>query len=261
MTEPTDELVFKKPVRIENGATSYYEFEQLNDKTVYTVETAYDNGVIQLPTIPLDIENIVLESFVQFAAGFFVKAPTIEQYKKHLQHTVIEDDTKKVVDTKLIVGAVLYPKKVCIYAKKTEVRWIVLRYILNESDSERIPSDFLAVSRPSSPIEDSLMKNIVLTSDPVHNAIMEAVGDIPLQEESLRNPLRLVDDSEERMYRLRVLESRLSAKLAKYKMKKEIDKYYSRFGRMPPPDDADLEDDDDGEDSEYYDEEEIPEHS
>ena len=90
---------------------------------------------------------------------------------------------------------------------------------------------------------------------------MEAVGDIPLQEESLRNPLRLVDDSEERMYRLRVLESRLSAKLAKYKMKKEIDKYYSRFGRMPPPDDADLEDDDDGEDSEYYDEEEIPEHS
>jgi hypothetical protein len=104
------------------------------------------------------------------------------------------------------------------------------------------------------------MKNIVLTSDPVHNAIMEAVGDIPLQEESLRNPLRLVDDTEERMYRLRVLESRLSAKLAKYKMKKEIDKYYSRFGRMPPPDDGDIEDED-ADDSEYYDEDEIPEHS
>jgi len=42
-------------------------------------------------------------------------------------------------------------------------------------------------------------------------------------------------------------------------MKKELDKYYSRFGRMPPPDDEDLEDED-GEDSEYYDEDEIPEH-
>jgi hypothetical protein len=73
----TEELVFKKPIRVENGGASYYEFEQLNDKTVYTVETSYENGLIQLPTIPLDIENIVLESFIQFAAGFFVKAPTI----------------------------------------------------------------------------------------------------------------------------------------------------------------------------------------
>uniref|UniRef100_A0A6C0I9V2 Uncharacterized protein n=1 Tax=viral metagenome TaxID=1070528 RepID=A0A6C0I9V2_9ZZZZ len=257
MSELTDELVFKKPVRIENGQSSYYQFEQVNDKTAYTIETTYENGLIQLPIIPLDIENIVLESFIQFAAGFFVKAPTIEQHKKHLQHTVIENSSQKAADKSLVIGAVLYPKIVCIYSKKTEIQWLVLRHIL--SDSERIPSDFLVVSRPASPVEDPLMKNIVLTSDPVQNAIMEAVGDIPLQEDSSRNPLRLMDDSEERMYRLRVLESRLSAKLAKYKMKKELDKYYSRFGRMPPPDDEDLEDED-GEDSEYYDEDEIPEH-
>jgi hypothetical protein len=235
-------LLWSKPVRkADNSGQSYFHFEQQIQKTHYNVTWLPVENFI----VADDIVISVLEEFLQFSSAFFVKPPSIEHMKKHLEIQSSglnsnEDPTRYEFD--------MYPMSIDVYSKKTVINWYP-----NECKTiipkEQIPSDFLEQSRPSSPTADNDTRNIVITSDPVQNAIMEAVADIPLQES---HPFRLDDDAEERMYRLRVMEARLSAKLASFKVQKEREKYLSKFGRLPPDvedseDETDYEDSDDSE--------------
>ena len=207
----SQELVFNKPKRETNSSTNetYFLFEQNNTSSEYNITWDPLNEF----TVPEDIVTSIVELYLQFASSYFAKPPTVEHMKKHLIHIIK------------------------IYSKKSEFNWTSCKVEKKEEDNQ-IPSDFLVNSRPSSPALQAETRNITITSDPVSNAILEAIADIPLQDGGNTNgTFRLDDDGEERMFRLRVLEAKLSAKLAKYKVKKEEDKYYSRFGRHPPDDD------------------------
>ena len=250
-------LRFEKPSRAVDPQTneSYFNFEQMSNPEDYNVVWDPENKF----QVPDDVITSILEYFLQFATSYFAKAPTVEQMKKRL-HNVHENWSASLYPIDRLYTMRL--ESIKIYSKKTEFVWRSCKSEAKPLD-EQIPSDFLAPSRPASPtaqqqgltaapVSEADTKKIVITSDPSLNAIMEAVADIPLED--VGSPwsegpggkaFRLDDDSEERMFRLRVLEAKLSAKLAGYKAKKEADKYYSKFGR-PPPDDgvSDYEDDD-----------------
>jgi len=223
------ELVFDKPKRVVDANTkeAYFHFDQSNALTDYNVIWDPVNTLV----VPDDILTSILECYLQFASSYFVKPPSVEQMKKHIKNVYNTASPFNVTD-KIFT---MYVSAIKIYAKKTELIWNSCKAEQKEV-SEQIPSDFLAPSRPSSPKIDGETKHIIITSDPITNAVMETVADIPLQGDG-GDAFRLDDDSEERMYRLRVLEAKLSAKIAKYKVKKEEDKYHSRFGRLPPDED------------------------
>ena len=257
-------LHFEKPSRAVDPITneSYFCFEQSSADKEYTVVWDPENEL----QVPDDILTSVLEYFLQCTSSYFAKAPTVEQMKKRTVHPI--RDLTTVTQNYIYPNDRLYTMRLAsikIYSKKTEFVWVCCKSEAKPID-EQIPSDFLAAYRPSSPtaqqqgltaaVAEADTKKIVITSDPSLNAIMEAVADIPLED--VGSPwsegpggkaFRLDDDSEERMYRLRVLEAKLSAKLASYKAKKEADKYYSKFGR-PPPDYgvSDYENDDNSDD-------------
>ena len=236
------ELEFEKPKRLLDTTTGgyYFLFQQKNTSPPYTI--SWDP--VEELTVPEDIMNSILECYLQFASSYFVKAPTIEQMKKRISNLLTNsgDASRK---TEILT---LVPDTIRIFSKKTDVYWAVSNF---EPKDEQIPSDFLESSRSSSPLLNSNTKNIIITSDPVQNSIMEAVADIPLQENGINGTFRLDDDSDERMYRLRVLEAKLSAKLARYRVKKEEDKYHSRFGqRLRLSDDEYSVNDEDSEDDE-----------
>ena len=241
------ELEFEKPKRILDKLTGeyYFLFQQKNTSPPYTI--TWDP--VEELTIPDDILTSILECYLQFASSYFVKAPTIEQIKRRISN-ILSNSEDASRNSEILT---MFPDTIRIFSKKTEIYWAVSHF---EPKHEQIPSDFLESSRPSSPTVNGDTKNIIITSDPVQNAIMEAVADIPLQENGINGTFRLDDDSDERMYRLRVLEAKLSAKLAKYRVKKEEDKYYSRFGqRLRLSDDEYSEDNEDSEDDEEDDDE------
>jgi hypothetical protein len=246
----SSELVFDKPKRVVDANTkdkiqeAYFHFEQTNAWTDYNVTWDPVNTFV----VPDDVLISILECYLQFASSYFVKPPSVEQMKKHIVNVFKSDHESKETDKVFT----MYVSAIKIYAKKTELVWASCKAEQKEV-SEQIPSDFLAPSRPSSPKIEGDTKHIIITSDPVSNAIMEAVADIPLQVGG-GDAFRLDDDSEERMYRLRVLEAKLSAKIAKYKVKKEQDKYHSRFGRLPPDEDNYSEDETDYETEDEEDE-------
>lgn len=223
----TQELIFNKPKRETNVNTNetYFLFEQTNISSGYNIIWDPLTKFI----VPDDVLTSIIESYLQIASSYFVKPPTVEFMKKHLIHLQSESDTaqKDAILT-------MYISSINIYSKKFEFNWSNCK-IEKKELSEQIPSDFFVNSRPSSPNGET--KNIIITSDPINDAILETIGDIPLQDGGLNNTFRLDYDGEERMFRLRLLEAKLSVKLAKYKVKKEEDKYYSRFGRHPPDDD------------------------
>ena len=224
------ELVFDKPKRVvdTNTKEAYFHFEQTNASSEYNVLWDPVNTFV----VPDDILMSILECYLQFASSYFAKPPSVEQMKKHIINVFKTECTINETD-KIFT---MYVSAIKIYAKKTELVWNSCK-VEQKEVSEQIPSDFLAPSRPSSPKIDGETKHIIITSDPITNAVMETVADIPLQGDG-GDAFRLDDDSEERMYRLRVLEAKLSAKIAKYKVKKEEDKYHSRFGRLPPDEDS-----------------------
>jgi len=229
----SQELVFNKPKRETNTSTNetYFLFEQNNTSSEYNIIWDPLNEF----TVPEDIVTSIIELYLQFASSYFVKPPTVEHMKKHLTHIITSASDAAKKDSLLT----MYLSSIKIYSKKSEFNWSSCKVEKKESD-DQIPSDFLVNSRPSSPALEAETRNITITSDPVSNAILEAIADIPLQDGGNSNgAFRLDDDGEERMFRLRLLEAKLSAKLAKYKVKKEEDKYYSRFGRHPPDDDED----------------------
>ena len=237
-------LDWVNPIRkTDNNGLSYFHFQQQQWKTPFNVTWLPTNNFVA----PDDVITSILEEFLQFASSFFVKAPSIEHMKKHLDVRASgldhnEDPASFECD--------MYLMSIDVYSKKTVLNWYP-NELIPIARKDQIPSDFLEQSRPSSPTPtaNNDMRNIVITSDPVQNAILEAVADIPLQES---HPFRLDDDAEERMYRPRVMEARLSAKLASFKVQKEREKYVSKFGRLPPDvedseDETDYEDSDDSE--------------
>jgi hypothetical protein len=231
------ELVFTKPKKLLDATTNetYFHFEQSNAETDYNVMLVPEDTFV----VPDDVLTSIFECYLQFASSYFVKPPSIEQMKKHAKHIFKTDYAAKGAD----VIYTMYVSAINVFSKKTELEWTSCKMERKEV-GDHIPSDFLTQSRPSSPGPET--KNVIITSDPVTTAIMEAVADIPLQGGGKgENAFRLDDDSEERMYRLKVLEAKLSAKIAKYRVKKEEDKYYSRFGRLPPDEDEYDEDETD----------------
>lgn len=233
----TCDLIFDKPKRLVDPELkeSYFQFVQSCTTSEYNVIWDPVNKF----TVPDDVLTSILEYYLQFASSYFAKPPTVEHIKKHLNYVFpVGFDIHQ--NDKLLT---MYVSAIHIFSKKTDIVWSLAKTEEKDIDTQ-IPSDFLSASRPSSPAQE--LKNIVITSDPVQNAIMEAMADIPLQPHGDKEAFRLDMDSDERMYRLRVLEAKVSAKLAKYKAKKEEDKYYSKFGRLPP-DEEDYDDDGDDE--------------
>ena len=224
-------LNFVAPLRLtDDSQQKYFKFNQTVKNTNYNVLWRSKESFV----VPDDVLTSIVEEFLQFASSFFVKPPSVETMKKHIEHVMIDKLTLSTMkDSSDIYECILFPSSVNVYSKKTVINWDFYHRSILETPQpqEQIPSDFLTDSRPSSPRSHNDTRNIVITSDPVQNAIMEAVADIPLQE---THPFRLDDDAEERMYRLRVMEARLSAKLASFKAQKEREKYYSKFGRLPP---------------------------
>ena len=228
-------LEFSPPTRQRDGLEQYFSFKQNAKNTNYNIQWTSNETFV----VPDDVLTSIIEEFLQFASSFFVKPPSVESMKKHVEHKMLETDTlvsmKNSDDT---YECVLFPCDVSVYSKKTVIGWWFYNRSIIKKPDEQIPSDFLAESRPSSPTGGQETKNVIITSDPVSNAILEAVADIPLQEDNSGGAFRLDDDAEERMFRLRILEAKLSAKIAKYKARKEEERYYSKFGRPPPDEDS-----------------------
>lgn len=236
-------LNFVPPVRLTDGSQPYFSFIQSAKNTTYNINWISKDLFI----VPDDILTSIVEEFLQFASSFFVKPPSVENMKKHITHAMVDtDDFLSIKQSNDTYECVLFPCSVDVYSKKTIIGWKVANRSIMKKLQEQIPSDFLSMSRPSSPTGGQETKNIIITSDPVSNAILEAVADIPLEENSSGNTFRLDDDGEERMFRLRILEAKLSAKIAKYKARKEEERYYSKFGR-PPPDENSY----DGDETDY----------
>lgn len=244
-------LQFTSPIRKtdDQQQLSYFQFTQTTKNTHYNIQWKSNETLV----VPDDVLTSILEEFLQYASSFFVKPPSVHTMKKHMEHVIVSPlQTAKEIISQVSYDCNIYPSIIDVYAKKTVLGWQVYNKTeVKDPLPEQIPSDFLSESRPASPVPSSKTltdtRNIVITSDPVQNAIMEAVADIPLQGSA--HPFRLDDDAEEKMYRLRVMEARLSAKLASFKAQKEREKYYSKFGRLPP----DVADSDDEDETDYSD--------
>ena len=247
-------LAFGKPIRKQDSHTNvaYFEFTNTHSNNKDEDYKVHWDPTDATFTVPDDVVTSILEIFLHDAVSYFANPPTVQQMKKHLEH-IYPNSSYNPQRT-----YTFYIQNILIYAKTTKFIWDVFSSEQKPLD-EKIPSDFFDRSQPASPTDSTTLTNglkkIILSSDQV----LEPVTDIPLQDDGDIHPFRLdnSDDSTERLYRLKVLEAKVTARLANYRAKKQADRYYSRFGRPPPDDDAITDDDDNDDDDENETEEEI----
>ncbi len=239
-TKSTFKYVFSSSVSFASE-TEREKFKSLCVKTTYVHD--------ETGTLPDELENPtnlkrVFDQWLLDCSGCFVKPPTFEKFKysseSALQDTVILDND--ATDKKTYVYS-WYPVKIELDVPTFKVHWAIVHKAVETptiADTKiRIDDD-----EPEVQVEEHMYMQqpdgtrFITTKDGARTEWLQELNDVSLPF-SDSPALRLEvehDEAQREKFRRRVRESRIRAKLARYRAERLAQRYEERYGIYPDED-------------------------
>lgn len=236
-----DSIIFQKPVRTSasNGGESFFVFN------ITAVEPLFINEFNNKIVLPANIEIAFLTKFLESAKSFFVKPPTVKDIRQRLEHIASQPS---LLTDKHSINYNFTPKKIFVYTRRFVIEWEaspepMIDFVdfhintdkITSGRQSRLDSEEESTSIPDLPISD--------TTDPPLRLAPEEEEENDEDEDDTEYS---TTNSDERVYRLRVMEAQLNAKLALYEARRAAARYERRFGELLSDNESDSEGDSEG---------------